>query len=43
VDYLIAAGGIIMAKMALSEWAFFRSSNGVSGWSGRGGQTFVSS
>ncbi|GAQ87788.1 hypothetical protein KFL_003770080 [Klebsormidium nitens] len=40
VDGLLAAGGIIMAKLGLSEWAFFRSSNGVSGWSGRGGQVF---
>lgn len=36
------AGVVIMAKMGLSEWAFFKSSGGISGWNGRGGQTFVS-
>ncbi|GAQ90690.1 hypothetical protein KFL_006740040 [Klebsormidium nitens] len=44
VDLLIAAGGIIMAKMGLSEWAFFRAgvepNAVVSGWSGRGGQVY---
>ncbi len=33
------AGAIILGKTNLSEWANFRSSNSISGWSGRGGQT----
>lgn len=36
---LRAAGAVILGKTNLSEWAFFRSSLGSSGWSGRGGQT----
>ena len=36
---LRAAGAVIMGKTNLSEWANFRSSHAVSGWSGRGGQT----
>ena len=36
---LRAAGALIMGKTNLSEWANFRSSHSVSGWSGRGGQT----
>jgi amidase len=32
------AGAIILGKTNLSEWANFRSSHSVSGWSGRGGQ-----
>jgi amidase len=33
------AGAVIMGKTNLSEWANFRSTTSVSGWSGRGGQT----
>lgn len=33
------AGAIILGKTNLSEWANFRSTKSVSGWSGRGGQT----
>ncbi len=33
------AGGIILGKTNLSEWANFRSSDSISGWSGVGGQT----
>ncbi len=36
---LRAAGAIILAKSNLSEWANFRSTHSVSGWSSRGGQT----
>jgi amidase len=36
---LRAAGAIILGKANMSEWAYFRASNAVSGWSGRGGQT----
>jgi len=36
---LRAAGAIILGKTNLSEWANFRSTNSVSGWSSRGGQT----
>jgi amidase len=32
------AGAVIVGKTNLSEWANFRSSHSVSGWSGRGGQ-----
>src|SRR5690606_40879692 len=39
VERLRAAGAVILAKTNLSEWANFRSSNSISGWSGRGGQT----
>jgi Asp-tRNAAsn/Glu-tRNAGln amidotransferase A subunit and related amidases len=35
---LRAAGGIILGKTNLSEWANFRSTHASSGWSGRGGQ-----
>lgn len=35
---LRAAGALIMGKTNLSEWANFRSTHSVSGWSGRGGQ-----
>lgn len=35
---LRAAGAVILGKTNLSEWANFRSSHSVSGWSGRGGQ-----
>lgn len=33
------AGGVLLGKTNLSEWANFRSENSSSGWSGRGGQT----
>jgi amidase len=36
---LRAAGAVILGKTNLSEWANFRSTRSVSGWSGRGGQT----
>lgn len=32
------AGAIILAKLNLSEWAYFRGERATSGWSGRGGQ-----
>jgi amidase len=39
VQRLRAAGVVILGKTNLSEWANFRSTHSVSGWSGRGGQT----
>jgi amidase len=39
VARLRAAGAVILAKTNLSEWANFRSSNSISGWSSLGGQT----
>ena len=39
VQRLRAAGALILAKANLSEWANFRSTRSVSGWSSRGGQT----
>ena len=33
------AGAVILGKTNLSEWANFRASESMSGWSGRGGQT----
>ncbi len=36
---LRAAGALLLGKTNLSEWANFRSTHSVSGWSGRGGQT----
>lgn len=33
------AGAVVLGKTNLSEWANFRSSNSISGWSSRGGQT----
>ncbi len=36
---LRAAGAVILGKTNLSEWANFRSTHSVSGWSSRGGQT----
>jgi amidase len=38
VARLRAAGAIILGKTNLSEWANFRSSHSISGWSGVGGQ-----
>lgn len=39
VTQLRKAGAILLGKTNLSEWANFRSTHSVSGWSGRGGQT----
>ncbi len=39
VDRLRAAGAVILGKTNLSEWANFRSTHSISGWSGVGGQT----
>ena len=39
VQRLRAAGAVILGKTNLSEWANFRSTRAISGWSGRGGQT----
>jgi amidase len=39
VERLRSAGAVILGKTNLSEWANFRSTHSVSGWSGRGGQT----
>lgn len=39
VERLRAAGAVILGKSNLSEWANFRGSNSISGWSGRGGLT----
>ena len=39
VSRLRQAGVVILAKANLSEWANFRSTRSVSGWSSRGGQT----
>jgi amidase len=38
VERLRAAGALILGKTNLSEWANFRSTHSLSGWSGRGGQ-----
>ncbi|XP_035709963.1 probable amidase At4g34880 isoform X2 [Folsomia candida] len=39
VKKLRAAGAVILGKTNPSEWAYFRSDDIPSGWSGRGGQT----
>src|SRR6266496_6597467 len=39
VARLRAAGAVILGKTKLSEWANFRGSRSISGWSGRGGLT----
>ena len=39
VQRLRAAGVVILGKTNLSEWANFRSTHAISGWSSRGGQT----
>jgi amidase len=39
VTRLRAAGAVILGKTNLSEWANFRSTASLSGWSGAGGQT----
>ncbi len=38
VERLRAAGAVVLGKANLSEWANFRSTRSISGWSGRGGQ-----
>ena len=38
VDRLREAGGVVLGKTNLSEWANFRSTRSTSGWSARGGQ-----
>jgi amidase len=39
VERLREAGAVILGKTNLSEWANFRSTRSLNGWSGRGGQT----
>ena len=39
VQQLRKAGAVILGKTNLSEWANFRSTKSISGWSARGGQT----
>ena len=39
VERLRQAGAVLLGKTNLSEWANFRSTNSISGWSSRGGQT----
>lgn len=39
VSKLRQAGAVLLGKTNLSEWANFRSTRSVSGWSSRGGQT----
>src|SRR3989442_1258845 len=39
VERLRAAGAVVLGKTNLSEWANFRGSRSISGWSGRGGLT----
>lgn len=39
VKLLRQSGAVLLGKTNLSEWANFRSTRSVSGWSGRGGQT----
>lgn len=38
IERLRNAGAVILGKTNLSEWANFRSTHSLSGWSGRGGQ-----
>jgi len=38
VQKLRDAGAVLLGKTNLSEWAYFRSTRGCSGWSSRGGQ-----
>jgi amidase len=38
VDRLRAAGAVILAKLNMSEWAYFRGERATGGWSARGGQ-----
>ncbi len=39
VARLREAGAVLLGKTNLSEWANYRSTQSISGWSGRGGQT----
>ena len=39
IQRLRAAGAVLLGKTNLSEWANYRSTHSVSGWSGRGGLT----
>ncbi len=39
VKQMREAGAVLLGKTNLSEWANFRSTRSISGWSGRGGQT----
>jgi len=39
VTRLREAGAVLLGKTNLSEWANYRSTQSISGWSGRGGQT----
>lgn len=39
VSRLREAGAVLIGKTNLSEWANFRDTSSISGWSGRGGQT----
>ncbi|PUZ25712.1 amidase [Chitinophaga parva] len=39
VQQLRKAGAVLLGKTNLSEWANFRSTRSISGWSSRGGQT----
>ncbi len=39
IERLRAAGAVLLGKTNLSEWANYRSTHSVSGWSGRGGLT----
>jgi amidase len=43
VARLRRAGAVVLGKANLPEWANFRSSPGLRGWSARGGQSRVSS
>lgn len=38
IQRLRAAGAVILGKANMSEWAYWRASRAVSGWSARGGQ-----
>ena len=38
VSRLRTAGAIVLAKLNMSEWAYFRGERATSGWSARGGQ-----
>lgn len=40
VTALRKAGAVILGKANMAEWVGFRSTNGCSGWSARGGQTY---
>lgn len=38
VERLREAGAVVLAKLNMSEWAYFRGERATSGWSARGGQ-----